>query len=147
MSAITRIDPRNELLRDPFPDLFRRFVRMADWPPSRGTEEMKLDVAENEKEYIVKAEIPGAKKEDIHVSVEGNYVSISAEVKDEKRESRGKEGERMLLQELRYGSMTRGFTLPQDVDAKLTSAKFDNGVLAVTLPKVAPAAGTTVSVQ
>jgi HSP20 family protein len=147
MSAITRIEPRDELLRDPFPDFFRRFMHMADWPLARGPEDMKLDVTENPKEYIVKAEIPGAKKEDIHVTVEGNYVSISVEVKDEKRETRKDEGERVLLQELRYGSMTRGFTLPQDVDAKGTSAKFDNGVLSVTLPKREPAVGTSVSVQ
>jgi HSP20 family protein len=147
MSAITRIEPRDELLRDPFPELFRRFMRMGDWPLMRGAEGMKLDVSENEKEYLVKAEIPGAKKEDIRVSVEGNYISISAEVKDEKRESSGKEGERVLLQELRYGSVSRGFTLPQDVDAKGSSAKFENGVLCVSLPKRTPTTGTTVSVQ
>jgi len=147
MTAITRIDPRDELFREPLPDLFRRFMRMADWPVPGTPEEMKLDIVENDKEYLVKAEIPGAKKEDIQVSVEGNYVSITAEVKEEKKETRKDNGERTLLRELRYGSFTRGFTLPQEVDQRSTAAKFENGVLSITLPKREPTRGTTVSVQ
>jgi HSP20 family protein len=147
MTALTRLDPREDLFRDPLPDLFRRFARMADWPSARTPDDMKLDVIENDKEYQVKAEIPGARKEDIRVNVEGNYVTISAEVKEEKKETRKEDGERVLLQELRYGSVSRGFTLPQDVDGSKTSARFENGVLSISLPKREPVSGTSVSVQ
>ncbi len=147
MTALARIDPRQDLFRDSLPELFRRFTRMADWPPSQMLEELRLDAVEDDKEYRVKVEIPGAKKEDVHISVEGNYVSVTAEVKEEKKETRKQNGERVLLQELRTGSFSRGFTLPQDVDAGRTSAKLENGVLSITLPKREPVAGTRISVQ
>jgi HSP20 family protein len=150
MDALTRLEPRDEFwlepFRDPFPDIFRRFMHMPEWPAMR-MQDMKLDVVENDKEYQIKAEIPGAKKEDVQVRLDGNYVSISAEVKEEKKETKKGNGERVLLHEMHHGSMSRGFTLPHEVDESGASAKFENGVLTLTLPKRAPASGKTLSIQ
>jgi HSP20 family protein len=144
MSALTRFERLDDLFADPFPDMFRRFLRTADWPAARAPNEMKLDVTENDKEYLVKAEIPGAKKEDVRVNIDGNFVSISAEVKEEK-ETKG-DGERTLMRELYYGSLARGFTLAHDVDDKQAQAKFENGILSLTLPKRAEAKGTVLKI-
>lgn len=148
MTALTRLEPRTDLLPfDPIPDMFRRFLRMADWPALRMPGEMKLDISENDKEYLVKAELPGAKKEDIRVTVDGSYVAISAEVKEEKKETRKHDGERTLLHETHYGSWSRAFTLPHEVDDKTAAASFENGVLSLTLPKRAPASGHTLAIH
>jgi HSP20 family protein len=80
----------------------------------------------------VKAEIPGVSKDDIKVSVEGNQVSLSAEVKKEKEE---KEGAKVIRSERYYGSVSRSFTLDESVDQSAASAKYENGVLQLTLPK------------
>lgn len=147
MAALTRFEPREELALDAFPDFFRRFMHMADWPGMPRVQDMKLDVTENDKEYVVKAQLPGAKKEDIRVSVDGNYVSIAAEVREEKKETKKHDGERMLLHEMHYGSLSRGFTLPHEVDEKTCDAKYENGVLSLTLPKRAPATGKTLAIH
>jgi HSP20 family protein len=155
MSALTRFEPRDDFwmepFRDPFPDMFRpdffrRMMRMPEWSSLR-MQEMKLDVVENDKEYQIKAEIPGAKKEDVQVRLDGNYVSISAEVKDEKKETKKGNGDRVLLHEMHHGTWSRGFTLPHEVDESGANAKFENGVLMLTLPKRAPASGKTIAVQ
>jgi HSP20 family protein len=90
--------------------------------------------------------VPGAKKEDIRVSVDGNYVSISAEVKHEKEEKTGK-GERALVKELFYGSSSRGFSLPFEVDEKQAIAKYEDGVLKLSLPKKKEASTRTLQIQ
>lgn len=148
MTALTRLEPRTDLMAfDPLPDMFRRFLRMADWPALRMPEEMKLDISETDKEYLVKAELPGAKKEDIRVTVDGSYVSISAEVKEEKKETKKHDGERTLLHETHYGSWSRAFTLPHEVDDKTAAASFENGVLSLMLPKRAPASAHTLAIH
>ena len=93
---------------------------------------IKIDLSENDTAYTVRAEIPGMKKEDVKVQVEGNRVSISAETKQEKEE---KEGERVICRECYQGSSYRSFTLGSDVDESEAQAKFENGVLELTLPK------------
>ena len=93
---------------------------------------IKIDVTENDTAYTVRAEIPGMKKEDVKVQVDGNRVSISAETKQEKEE---KEGERVICRERYQGSSYRSFTLGSDVDESNAQAKFENGVLELTLPK------------
>src|SRR5487761_2477511 len=94
MANITRFDPFNEIARfDPFGDIDDMFKGFMLRPVYRGMgaePQIKLDVSEEDKAYLVKAEIPGVKKEDIHVSIDGNQVSISAEVKKEKEEKEGK---------------------------------------------------------
>ena len=126
MANITRIDP--------FDDLFRGFfVRPVDFngAPAQ-TPSIKMDVQEQGDSYLVHAELPGVKKEDIHVVVEGNLVSISAEVKQEKET---KEGDRELRSERYFGKVSRSFQLEQDLDDTKAAAKFNDGVLELTLPK------------
>jgi HSP20 family protein len=91
-----------------------------------------VDAAEDDKAYRISAEIPGVRKEDIKVSVVDNEVTISAEVKSQ---SEKKEGERIVHSERYYGAVSRSFTLPQAVDEEGAQAKYDNGVLTLTLPK------------
>jgi HSP20 family protein len=78
--------------------------------------------------------MPGIKKEDIHVSIDGPMVSISAERKQEKE---AKDGERVLRTERYFGKVSRSFQLGQDIDDGQASAKFTDGVLELTLPKKA----------
>lgn len=133
MANITRIDPFQLSVTDPFEDVFRGFfrpVRVEGAPDVK----IKIDVKEDDKSYTVHADIPGVKKEDIHVTVEGNQVSISAEVKQEKEV---KEGERVLRSERFYGKTERSFTLANEVDEASAQAKYSDGVLELTLPKKA----------
>jgi HSP20 family protein len=126
-----------------FDDLFRGFfkpVRMAAPAPVS----IKMDVTEQDKAYVVHAEIPGAKKDEIQVTIEGNQVTIGAEVK---RESTPKDGEQQLRSERYYGSVYRSFTLPVDLDETASAARFENGVLELTLPKKAGLAGRKLTVQ
>jgi len=137
MSNITRFNPFTELARfDPIWDMDDLMSKFMVRPLIRETMEMepqiKMDVKEADGQYLVKAEIPGVKKDDIHVTVEGNRVSISAEVKQEKE---AKEGERVIRCERSYGMASRSFTLADEVDQNKVQAKYDNGVLELTLPK------------
>jgi HSP20 family protein len=93
---------------------------------------MRMDVSENPTGYTVKAEIPGMKKEDIVVSIDGNNVSISAETK---RTNEVKEGEKVLRSECYYGALSRVVTLPFDVDPTQAEATYEQGVLTLMLPK------------
>lgn len=140
MSALTRIEKIDDL----FPEMFRRFLRpvQLEGMPS----ELRLDVSENDKEYLVTAEIPGARKDDIRVNVNGNYVSITAEVKKDVEDKHAEKG-RVLLRETYRGSVSRGFTLENDVDAQAVSAKFEDGVLRLTLPKLAGARSRLIPIQ
>lgn len=128
MNALTRLERMDDL----FPEMMRRWSRPLQM---LGEVEMpsdiRVDISENDKEYLVSAEIPGAKKEDIRVSIDGNYVSISAEIKKELEEEHG----RTLTKETCHGSVSRGFTLGSDVDEKTAAAKLEDGVLRLTLPK------------
>jgi len=137
MANITRFDPFNEMARfDPFMDmnaLFKGFGR----PLMRDFEyepQMKMDVSEANGSYMVKAEIPGVNKNDIHISIDGNVVSISAEVKKEKEE---KKGEKVLRSERYFGKVSRSFTLASEVDSDKVQAKYADGLLEVTMPKKA----------
>ncbi|MBI2779467.1 MAG: Hsp20/alpha crystallin family protein [Gammaproteobacteria bacterium] len=124
-------------------ELMRDFVR-----PLRhemlGKPQVTLDISENDKAYTVRAEMPGVNKEDINVTINGNQVAISAEVKKEKEE---KEGEKLLRSERYYGSMYRSFTLAQDVDETESQAKYADGVLTLTLPKKAVTAAKKLAIK
>lgn len=136
MANITRFDPFNDLARfDPFMDVNDLFKGFALRPVLRELEaepQMKIDVAEANGAYEVKAEIPGVNKNDIHVSIEGNMVSISAEVKKEKEE---KKGEKVIRSERYFGRVARSFTLGNEIDSSKAQAKYADGVLELTLPK------------
>ncbi|HEU5283181.1 MAG TPA: Hsp20/alpha crystallin family protein, partial [Burkholderiales bacterium] len=127
MAEITRYDPFREL-DDMMRGLVFRPVRMAE----PRIEQIKVDATEDDKAYRISAEIPGVRKEDVKVSVVDNEVTISAEVK---RQSEKKEGERVVHSERYYGAVSRSFTLPQAVDEDSAQAKYDDGVLTLTLPK------------
>ena len=140
MNGITRYSPfSSELTRfDPLwniDDMFNNFM-MRPFSFSREGMEMepqiKMDVKESDGKYLVNAEIPGVKKDDIHVTVDGNRVSISAEVKQEKE---AKEGERVIRSERSYGMASRSFTLADEIDQNQIQAKYNNGMLELTLPK------------
>ncbi len=131
MTNLVRRDPFavDHLFDDLMKGFFVRPVRyMGDAPEMQ----IKMDVKEDDKAYTVHADIPGVNKEDIHVDVEGNLVSISAETK---RESEKKEGEKVIHSERYYGKVSRSFSLGQDVDEVHAKARFENGVLELTLPK------------
>jgi len=137
MSNITRYDPFSRLARfDPFWDMDEVLDKFMMRPVFReGLEiepQIKMDVKESNGDYKIKAEIPGVKKDDIHVSIDGNRVSISAEVKKEKEE---KEGEKVIRCERSYGMASRTFSLGEDVDQGKVQAKYTDGVLELTLPK------------
>ncbi|WP_303786140.1 Hsp20/alpha crystallin family protein [Azovibrio restrictus] len=140
MSNITRFDPLDELLRGFFVrpmDLKAGETPLA--PPS-----IRMDVKEQESAYVVHAELPGVKKEDIHVTVDGNQVSISAEVRQASEE---KEGERMLRSERYFGKVSRTFQLAQDIDDARAEARFNDGILELTLPKRAVASSKRLAIQ
>ena len=137
-------------LYDPFADagiddLFRGFFR-----PVRASDRAnspvaaKVDVTETDKGYVVHAEIPGVSKDDIQVAVEGNQVTISAEVK---RVNEPKDGERVLRTERYYGSVYRSFTLPSELDEANSEAKYENGVLELKLAKRPAVAGRKLTIQ
>jgi len=138
MSNIVRTDPFDLAFRDFFRNMLRPTRLDLEAEP-----EIRLDLKETEKAYLVHAEIPGVKKEDIEVSIDGNLVTIRAEIKREKEEK----GETMLRTERYYGAMTRSFTLATDVDEKAAGAKYTDGVLELTLPKKAGSTSRRLQVQ
>src|SRR5687768_7694209 len=143
MANIARFDPFNELVDD----LFKGFlVRPVAYEGARtdAVPRMKVDVAEKNGAYVVTAELPGVKKEDIQITIDGAQVTLAAEVKREKEAS---QDERVLHTERVYGKTTRSFTLPQELDEAKAEAKFRDGVLELTLPKKAAAQRKQISIQ
>ncbi|MDR2853116.1 MAG: Hsp20/alpha crystallin family protein [Burkholderiaceae bacterium] len=122
-----------------FDDLFRDlqglpgyFIKPlhSDSLPSSG--QIRIDVKENSAAYTVYAELPGVSKDEIHVSIDGGVVTLRAEVKPV---SEDKEGEKVLRAERFYGFVERSFQLAQDIDQAGAKAKYEQGVLTLTLPK------------
>lgn len=131
--------------RDPLDDLFRGFfVRPVELGNQADAPAVKIDVKEQESGYLVHAEIPGVKKEDIHVAVDGPVVSISAERREEKDV---KEGERVLRTERYFGKVSRSFQLAQEIDEAQVTAKYADGVLELALPKKAAAQARRIAIQ
>lgn len=130
MASYSIYDP----FADVFPELFRGLSGAAGGSERGGAVAMRVDVKEGKDAYIVKADLPGVKKDDIHVEIDGNQVTLRAEVR---KESEQKEGERVLRAERYVGQFARSFSLGSDVDESKSSARFDNGVLELTLPKKA----------
>ena len=133
---------------DPFTDtavetLFRNFLR-PDRSDRAAPQGIRVDVAENDKGYVVHAEIPGVKKDEIHVAVEGNQVTIAAEVKSSVTAA---EGMRVLRAERYNGNVYRSFTLPVELDETASEAKYDNGVLELQLVKKPATAGRKLTIQ
>ncbi len=130
---------------DPLDELFRGFfVRPVDLGQQSQLPSIRMDVKEQEGSYLVHAELPGVKKEDVHVTVDGNTVSIRAEVKQERDV---KNGDRVLRSERYFGKVSRSFQLAQDVDEATASAKFAEGVLELKLPKRTATASKRLTVE
>ncbi len=149
MNALVRWDPFKELeeMEKRIATLFGRAplrkdgdreesLTVAEWAPL-------VDIVEDDKEYLIKAELPEVKKEDIKVSVQDDVLSISGERQYEKEE-KGKKYHRV---ERAYGSFMRSFTLPDDADGSKVSAEFKDGVLKVHLPKSEKAKPKSIEVK
>ncbi len=144
MGNLIRYSPVEEA----FDDLFRNFwmhpaARLGGGLPLPETQ-IRMDVKEDDKAYIVHAEMPGVRKDDIHVTIDGDQVAISAEVKSEKDV---KEGEKVLRSERYYGKVSRAFSLGQDVDQSAAEAKYHDGVLELKLPKKATSPSRELAIQ
>ncbi|NLY63680.1 MAG: Hsp20/alpha crystallin family protein [Alcaligenaceae bacterium] len=131
---------RYEDLDDLFNGFFLKPIGLQKNAPNLN---IKTDISEKEDAYLVKAELPGVQKEDIKVKIEGNILSISAEVK---KESEQKEGEQVLRSERYYGSVSRSFRLGSEIDQAASEAKYEDGILKLTLKKLSnkPSAHLTV---
>ena len=143
MASIQRFDPFNELVDD----LFKGFLVRPLSYDGRGEStlpRMKVDVAERNGAYTVTAELPGVKKDDIQVTIDGAQVTLAAELK---REREASQDERVLHTERVFGKVSRSFTLPQEVDEAKAEAKFRDGVLELTLPKKAATQRKQISIQ
>lgn len=149
MNAVTRWDPFKELdeLQSRLSTMFGRSpvrktgeekeaLTMAEWAPL-------VDIVEDEKEYLIKAELPEIKKDEVKVTVQDNMLSISGERKWEKEEKEKK----VHRVERAYGSFTRSFTLPDDADGEKVTAEFKDGVLSIHLPKSEQAKPKRIDVQ
>lgn len=144
MANIARIDPFNDLVDDLFKGFFVRPMSFGNGLQAAEAPRIRVDVAETEAAYVVSAELPGVRKEDIQVSIDGAQVTLSAEVK---REREAAEGNRLLHVERSYGKASRSFTLPQELDEAKAEARFRDGVLELTLPKKAAAARRQIEIH
>ena len=128
-SLVSRANLFDDFFKDFAPGFYVRPLHGDALPqPSQ----IKIDVKEDDAAYTVHAEVPGVPKEDINVSIDGNVVSLRAEVRQHDQK---KEGEKLLRSERYYGSVARSFQLPVDVEAAQAKARYGNGVLTLTLPK------------
>lgn len=120
-----------------FDDFFREFapgffIKPLHGDPLPSAAQIKIDVSESDGAYTVLAEVPGVGKDDIHVSIDGGVVTLRAEVKQQDSQA---QGEKVLRSERYYGAVSRSFQLPRDIDQAAAKARYDNGVLTLTLPK------------
>ena len=141
-------DPFHTLGRfDPFSDiddLMRDFFAPA-WRAREGSApRMRLDISETEQAYLVKAEIPGVSRDDIQVAIDGNRVSITAELKEERHAD---DGGKTVRNERLYGQQYRSFTLPQEVDENSSQARYLDGVLQLSLQKKEGTGGKKLQIQ
>ena len=144
MANVTRFDPFNDLVDDLFKGFLVRPLAYEGRINGGALPRAKVDVAEKNGAYVVTAELPGVRKDDIHVSIDGAEVTLEAEVK---RETEANKDERVLHSERLYGKLTRSFALPAEVDEAKAQAKFTDGVLELTLPKKAAAQRKQISIQ
>ncbi len=128
-SLVSRGSLFDDFFRDVAPGFY---VKPLHGDPLPNPGQIRMDVKENGDAYTVSAEIPGVRKEDIHVTIEGGMVMVRAEVKQEDSQT---QDDKLLRSERYFGSVSRGIQLPQDVDQGQAKAKYDNGVLTLTLPK------------
>ena len=143
--ALMKWEPMREI-----EDMFDRYTKAMGWPASRGQELIttgdwtpRVDISETDNEFVIKAEIPEVKKEDVKVSVDNGVVTIQGERKQEK-EDKGKKFHRV---ERYYGSFVRSFSLPDNIDETKIKASFKDGMLNLQIPKTAAAKPKTIEVK
>jgi HSP20 family protein len=141
MQNLISYDPRTDTSYD---ELFRGFFKPVRLEGAPTPVTIKMDVTETENGYLIHSEMPGVKKEDIDVAIEGNQVTITAEVKQEWEK---KEGDRMLRNERYFGNVYRSFTLPAELDESASVAAYDSGVLELKLVKKAAAPGKRLTIR
>jgi len=141
MQNLVSYDPRTETVLD---EWFRGFFKpvRAEGAPSPVV--IKMDVTETENGYLIHSEMPGVKKEDIDVAIDGNQVTITAEVKQEWQK---KESDRMLRNERYFGNIYRAFTLPAELDESACDATYQDGVLELKLVRKAAAPGRRLAIR
>lgn len=139
MANIARYNPFDDFFNDFGKGFFVRPFSM----PAETELKMKIDVSEDDKSFTVKADIPGVKKEDIQVDIDGDTVSVRAEAKQEKEE---KKDEKVVYSERSYGMVSRSFSLPSEVDDKAAKAEYKDGVLKLVLPKKTNGGGRRISI-
>lgn len=132
-----------------FDEFFRDFpvnlsIRPLHGDPLPSPDKIRIDVKENGANVIVHAELPGVAKEDIHVSVDNNVVTVRAEVKQYDADT---EDEKVLHSERYFGSVERSFALPCPVDEAKAKATCENGILTLTLPKANPGGTKRITVE
>lgn len=142
MSNLRLLDPG---FNDSFETAVRRFFSPVMLDADVPALKMRLDVSEKDDAYTIKADIPGVKKEDINVRIDGNVIQIDAESKQEK-ETKGN-GDKVLRSERYYGTVSRTLSLAQDVDDGKAQATYADGVLTLQLPKKASAAAKKLAIQ
>ena len=140
MQNLISYDPRAETGLE---ELFRGFFKPVRMEGTPAPVMIKMDVTETDNGYLIHSEMPGVKKEDIDVAIDGNQVTITAEVKQEWEK---KEGARVLRNERYFGNIYRSFTLPAELDQSASVAKYDNGVLELQLVKRAAAPGKRLAI-
>jgi HSP20 family protein len=124
-------------------DVVRGFMRRPFFYDSQ-MPEIRMDVREDDEAYVIHAEIPGAKKDDVKIDVDDNYVSIAAQLGNQVER---KNGGRWICTERYAGSVSRSMSLAHDVDPAKANASYENGVLALTLPKKARSSAKSVPIR
>jgi HSP20 family protein len=141
-------DSFNSLVDELFADFFHR----ANVPAARQTtaaavSRARMDVLDKGGNYEVKVDLPGIRKDDIHVGIEGARVSINAESKDSSETKNGTNGDKILYSERYSTSYARSFELPAEVTEEGADARFEDGVLTLSLPKRAPTVSKRLAVK
>lgn len=129
----------DELFRDVSPAYYIKPLHGDSLPA-----QIKVDIKEAPGEYIVQAEIPGAGKENIHVSIDGSVVSIRAQINQLDSESKD---DKLLRSERYYGEVSRSFQLPSDLDESASKARYDNGILTLNLARKQKQAGQRMTIE
>lgn len=125
-------DAMNQLFRDSFWDPFGSLT--SDWQSSRVNSLPKIDVVENEKNVVIKADVPGLSENELGISVNDNNLTISGEYKSEKEE--GEKNSQYYRLERNSGSFSRTVSLPSGVDTESVEATLKDGVLSISLAKI-----------
>jgi HSP20 family protein len=141
MNNLTRYGLFDDVFNDFARGFFLKPMMMENQPD---LQQVRIDVREDKNAYRVHADLPGTKKEDIQVTVDGNVVTIRAETK---RVAEQKDGEKLLRSERYVGAVSRSFQLPYEIDLNAAEAKYQDGVLDLVLPKRDVAAAKQLQIQ